>query len=394
MVVEKNIDAKKWFFADCRGLGGGCGCEACRLGAYPFDVVELLAPSALTAGHFFSWKKVTKNRLLLHPALRCAPGSLAPVLLREDRAVRPLLGLSAFRPSMASTPLRKTSTRPPEVAGRSRARSRSTARATAGGSLRSRFVCLRAELWRGWAGLRPAICIGSTGLFAGQARSYRYCANFDFGAVPAFPRGMSDRRTAAATGFAYLPGSTPIRATAGESLRSRFVYLPADLWGGWQGCALRFALPVPASSRDKSDRRTAAPTGIAQILNSPQYRPLRGASRIAAPPPYRYCANFEFGANPVGAGLSREEARIPTTAATVEDNASPDAARNFATSGGRVEVLCREVEAMDGRKALRPRMGRTARSSRSKTGAREPGAQRRAGCRSRRFLVTFSQEKK
>ncbi|MDR6713517.1 hypothetical protein J2W83_003129, partial [Pseudomonas hunanensis] len=38
------------------------------LGAYPFDVVGFLAPSALTAGHFFSWKKVTKNRLLLHPA--------------------------------------------------------------------------------------------------------------------------------------------------------------------------------------------------------------------------------------------------------------------------------------------------------------------------------------
>ncbi|MBP2260917.1 hypothetical protein J3B00_001722 [Pseudomonas sp. BP8] len=340
MVVEENIDAKKWFFADCRGLGGGCGCEACRLGAYPFDVVELLAPSALTAGHFFSWKKVTKNRLLLHPALRCAPGSLAPVLLREDRAVRPLLGLSAFRPSMASTPLRKTSTRPPEVAGRSRARSRSTARATAGGSLRSRFVCLRAELWRGWAGLRPAICIGNTGLFAGQAR-YRNC-------IPAwlYTNQGNGRRIAALS----LCLST-----------SGFV--------GWLA-GLRPAICV-------------ASTGLfAGQVGSPHRRP------------YRYCANFEFGANPVGAGLSREEARISTTAATVEDNASPDAARNFATSGGRVEVLCREVEAMDGRKALRPRMGRTARSSRSKTGAREPVAKRRAGCRSRRFLVTFFQEKK
>ncbi|MBP2261392.1 hypothetical protein J3B00_002197 [Pseudomonas sp. BP8] len=207
-------------------------------------------------------------------------GSLAPVLLREDRAVRPILGLSAFRPSMASTSLRKTSTRPPEVAGRSRARSRATAKATAGESLRSRFVCLPAELWRGWAGLRPALCIGSTGLFAGQARSYRGCAEFKICAIP------------------------------------------------------------------------------------------------------------------VGAGLPREEARISTTPATIEDNASPDATRNFATSGGRVEVLRREVEAMDGRKALRPRMGRTARSSRSKTGARGPVAQRRAGCRSKRFLVTFFQEKK
>ncbi|MDR6712102.1 hypothetical protein J2W83_001697 [Pseudomonas hunanensis] len=128
-----------WFF-----FGGG------DWGAYPYDVVDYLAPSALTAGHFFSWKKVTKNRLLHHTALRCATGSLAPVLLREDRAVRPLLGLSAFRPSMASTSLRKTSTRPPEVAGRSRARSRSTARATAGESLRSRFVYLPAKLWCGW----------------------------------------------------------------------------------------------------------------------------------------------------------------------------------------------------------------------------------------------------
>ncbi|MBP2263407.1 hypothetical protein J3B00_004212 [Pseudomonas sp. BP8] len=149
----------------------------------------------LRGGTFFL-EKVTKNRLLHHTALRCATGPLAPVLLREDRAVRPILGLSAFRPSMASTSLRKTSTRPPEVAGRSRARSRSKA-----------------------------------------------------------------------------------RATAGESLRSRFVYLPADLWGGWQGCALRFALAVPASSRGKP-----APTGIAQILNSALYRPFRGACRIAAPP--------------------------------------------------------------------------------------------------------------
>ncbi|MBP2260490.1 hypothetical protein J3B00_001295 [Pseudomonas sp. BP8] len=109
---------------------------------------------------------------------------------------------------------------------------------------------------------------------------------------------------------------------------------------------------------------------------------------------YRYCAEFKNCADPVGAGLPREEARITTTHVTIKNNASPDAARNFATSGGRVEVLRREVEAMDGRKALRPRMGRTARSSRSKTGAREPVAQRRAGCRSRRFLVTFFQEKK
>ncbi|WP_310196209.1 hypothetical protein, partial [Pseudomonas hunanensis] len=51
---------------------------ACRLGAYSFDVAAPLAPSALTTGHFVSWKKVTKNRLLLHPAptLRCGVPSL------------------------------------------------------------------------------------------------------------------------------------------------------------------------------------------------------------------------------------------------------------------------------------------------------------------------------
>ncbi|MBP2260250.1 hypothetical protein J3B00_001055 [Pseudomonas sp. BP8] len=359
-----------------------------RLGAYPFDVVDYLAPSALTAGHFFSWKKVTKNRLLHHTALRCATGSLAPVLLREDRAVRPLLGLSAFRPSMASTSLRKTCARPPEVAGRSKARSRSTARATAGESLRSRF-CLFTSGFVGWlAGLRPAICIGCTGLFAGQARSYRDCADFGFGAIPVgagLPREEARISTPPAT-LKTTPAQTPPvtsrrqeaerrsrstgTATAGESLRSRFVYLPADLWCGWAGLrpaicigstglfagqarSYRFSADfefgaVPASSRGMSDRRTAAPTGLAQILDSAH--------------------------KPVGAGLPREEARISTTHATIKNKASPDATRNFATSGGRVEVLRREVEAMDGRKALRPRRGRTARLSRSKTGARGPVA--------------------
>ncbi|MDR6710956.1 hypothetical protein J2W83_000546 [Pseudomonas hunanensis] len=218
---QVRVEGASWIDGD-----GGVG--ACRLGAHPFDVVGFRAPSALTAGHFFSWKKVTKNRLLHHPAFRCATGSLAPVLLREDRAVRPILGLSAFRPSMASTSLRKTCARPPEVAGRSRARSRSTARATAGESLRSRFVYLPADLWCGWAGLRPAICIGSPGLFAGQARSYRYSAAFKIRAIPV-------------------------------------------------GAAVR-----------RSD-------------------------------------------------LSREEARISTTHATIKNNANPDATRNFATSGGRMQ---------------------------------------------------------
>ncbi|MDR6714649.1 hypothetical protein J2W83_004285, partial [Pseudomonas hunanensis] len=121
----------------------------------PDQISKTLKRMALTAGHFFSWKKVTKNRLLLHPALRCAAGPLAPVLLREDRAVRPLLGLSAFRPSMDSTSLRKTSTRPPEVTG---------------------------GVWAGVV-FDSDMGGGYSGLFAGQARSYRYraeskiCAN-------------------------------------------------------------------------------------------------------------------------------------------------------------------------------------------------------------------------
>ncbi|MDR6712896.1 hypothetical protein J2W83_002498 [Pseudomonas hunanensis] len=35
--------------------------------------------------------------------------------------------------------------------------------------------------------------------------------------------------------------------------------------------------------------------------------------------------------------MSREEARISTTHATIKNNANPDATRNFATSGGRMQ---------------------------------------------------------
>ena len=62
--------------------------------------------------------------------------------------------------------------------------------------------------------------------------------------------------------------------------------------------------------------------------------------------------------------LPREEARISTTIATVEDKASPGATPNLATSGGRTEVLRSEVTAMDGRQGLRARKARTARSTR------------------------------
>ncbi|ATB68071.1 hypothetical protein BTA49_20820 [Pseudomonas mosselii] len=41
-----------------------------------------------------------------------------------------------------------------------------------------------------------------------------------------------------------------------------------------------------------------------------------------------------------------------------------DQATPIATSGGRAEFLRREVTGMDARQALRPRMGRSARSSR------------------------------
>ncbi|MDR6712803.1 hypothetical protein J2W83_002404 [Pseudomonas hunanensis] len=95
-------------------------------------------------------------------------------------------------------------------------------------------------------------------------------------------------------------------ATAGESLRSRFVYLPADLWGGWAG--LRPAICVGS-------------TGL-----------FAGQARS-----YRIYADVEFDAGPVGAGLSREEARTSTPPATIENNASPDAARDFETSGDRSE---------------------------------------------------------
>ncbi|MBP2260090.1 hypothetical protein J3B00_000895 [Pseudomonas sp. BP8] len=137
------------------------GCVAAPAISSQAQFRNTLKGMALTAGHF-SWKKVTKNRLLLHPALRCA-------------------------------------------------------------------LCLFTSGSMVWlAGLRPAICIGSTGLFAGQV-------------------GSPHRRS------------------------------------------------------------------------------------------YRDCAEFKICANPVGAGLSREEARIPTTHATIKNTASPDATRNFATSGGRMQ---------------------------------------------------------
>ena len=44
------------------------------MGAYPFDVVRLPAPSAFTAGRF-CLGKTGENRSLPHPALRCAPVS-------------------------------------------------------------------------------------------------------------------------------------------------------------------------------------------------------------------------------------------------------------------------------------------------------------------------------
>ncbi|AVD89791.1 hypothetical protein C4Q26_22750 [Pseudomonas sp. SWI44] len=50
----------------------------------------------------------------------------------------------------------------------------------------------------------------------------------------------------------------------------------------------------------------------------------------------------------------------------------------------------REVTGMDARQALRPRRGRSARSSRSKSGAREPrSAAQGPDDRSQTFLVTF-----
>ncbi|MBP2261926.1 hypothetical protein J3B00_002731 [Pseudomonas sp. BP8] len=125
------------------------------------------------------------------------------------------------------------------------------------------------------------------------------------------------------------------RATAGESLRSRFVYLPADLLCGWQGCALRFALAAPASSRDKP-----APTGIAS--NSKSAPTLQG----------RRCGDPTCPAK-------RPEYPPPMPLSKTTPAQTPPVT-----------------------------------SRRQETGARGPVAQRRAGCTSKRFLVTFLQEKK
>ncbi|MDR6715045.1 hypothetical protein J2W83_004682 [Pseudomonas hunanensis] len=156
------------------------------------------------------------------------------------------------------------------------------------------------------AGLRPAICIGSPGLFAGQARSYRGCAEFKICAVPV--AGLSREEARISTTPATIEDNASPDAT-----RNR-------------GCA-EFkicAVPVGAGLSREEARISTTPATIEDNA-SPDATRNRG------------CAEFKICAIPVGAGLSREEARISTTHATIKNNASPDATRNFATSGGRMQ---------------------------------------------------------
>jgi len=76
--------------------------------------------SALTAGHFWSWPKVTKSRALHHPALRCASGPLASV---PSGPARPTICCANLHLAPSATPKGAdapgppgTYARPPEVA--------------------------------------------------------------------------------------------------------------------------------------------------------------------------------------------------------------------------------------------------------------------------------------
>ena len=73
----------------------------CGLWAYPFDLATVSHLSALTAGHFWSWPKVTKSRAPLHPARRFAPGPLAAV---SYGASRPPAGYASLHLATSATP--------------------------------------------------------------------------------------------------------------------------------------------------------------------------------------------------------------------------------------------------------------------------------------------------
>ena len=88
---------------------------------YPFDAPRLSTGFALTARHFFQTPKKYPKRLAPAYGLRCAQVSLAPVPLRGHAVTGHPWPNTALPASMPEDPLRRTSTRPPEGAGRSRA---------------------------------------------------------------------------------------------------------------------------------------------------------------------------------------------------------------------------------------------------------------------------------
>ena len=72
---ERIAAPKKRFITEYRDALGLVAVSVSR--AYPLRAAKPSAPSASTAG-LFCLGKIDENRLLLHPALRCAPGPLPP----------------------------------------------------------------------------------------------------------------------------------------------------------------------------------------------------------------------------------------------------------------------------------------------------------------------------
>jgi hypothetical protein len=88
---------------------------------YPFDAPRLSTGFALTARHFFQTPKKYPKRLAPAYGPRFAQVSLVPVPLRGHAVTGHPWPITALPASMPGDPLRRTSTRPPEGAGRSKA---------------------------------------------------------------------------------------------------------------------------------------------------------------------------------------------------------------------------------------------------------------------------------
>ena len=88
---------------------------------YPFDAPRRFTGFALTARHFFQTPKKYPKRLAPAYGPRCAQVSLVPVPLRGHAVTGHPWPNTALPASMPGGPLCRTSTRPPEGAGRSRA---------------------------------------------------------------------------------------------------------------------------------------------------------------------------------------------------------------------------------------------------------------------------------